>query len=139
MRLNPRRLKRVLRTPQPELNLSMSKSKTQKNWIPEIVYEEGEGQLPFIHVPPGHDDPKLLFIFVSHQTGEFEPGQEGEEIPVLDMNLKQFVDLEVLKQGLDEREYDKVRAVLGLEPLREAAEKGKRISQAVREKIESGE
>jgi hypothetical protein len=117
----------------------MTKNKQPKNWIPEIVYEEGEGQLPFIHVPPGHDDPKLLFIFVSHQTGEFEPGSEGEDVPVLEMDLKQFVDLSTLKGGLTEQEYDRVRAVLGLEPLRQAAEKGKKITQTVREKFSSDE
>jgi hypothetical protein len=117
----------------------MSKNKQPKNWIPEIVYEEGEGQLPFIHVPPGQDDPKLLFIFTSHQTGEFEPGSEGEDVPVLEMDLKQFVDLSALKTGLTEQEYDKVRSVLGLEPLRQAVEKGKKITQTVREKIGSDE
>lgn len=119
--------------------MSMTKNKTPKNWIPEIVYEEGEGQLPFIHVPPGQEDPKLLFIFISHQTGEFEPGSDGEEVPVLEMDLKQFVDLSLLKEGLTEVEYDKVRSVLGLEPLRQAAEKGKKITQAVREKLGADE
>ena len=117
----------------------MSKKNQPKNWIPEIVYEEGEGQLPFIHVPPGQDDPKLLFIFVSHQTGEFEPGSEGEDVPVLEMDLKQFVDLSILKTGLTEPEYDKVRSVLGLEPLRVATAKGEKITQSIREKIGSSE
>jgi hypothetical protein len=117
----------------------MTKSNKPKNWIPEIVYEEGEGQIPFIHVPPDQEDPKLLFIFVAHQTGEFEPGSEGEDVPVVDMDLKQFVDLSLLKTGLNEQEYDKVRGVLGLEPLRQAVEKGKRITQSVREKIGAGE
>jgi hypothetical protein len=117
----------------------MSKKNQPKNWIPEIVYEEGEGQLPFIHVPPDQEDPKLLFIFISHQTGEFEPGSDGEEVPVLEMDLKQFVDLSLLKNGLNEQEYDKVRSVLGLEPLRQAAEKGKKITQAVRENVGSSE
>ena len=115
------------------------KNSKQKNWIPEIVYEEGEGQIPFIHVPPGQDDPKLLFIFIAHQTGEVEPGPEGEEVPVIDMDLKQFVDLSLLKDGLTEQEYDKVRSILGLEPLRQAVEKGKKITQTVREKLGSDE
>lgn len=115
----------------------MSKNSKPKQWIPEIVYEEGEGQLPFIHVPPEHDDPKLLFIFVSRQTGDFEPGPEGEDVPVMEMDLRQFVDLGVLKSGLSELEYDKCRSLLGLEPLRSAAEKGKKITQSVREKIGS--
>ena len=113
----------------------MSKNQKNKNWIPEIVYEEGESQIPFIHVPPNQEDPKLLFIFVAHQTGEVEPGSEGEEVPVIDMDLKQFVDLSLLKNGLSEQEYDKVRSILGLEPLRQAVEKGKKITQSVREKI----
>lgn len=117
----------------------MTKNKTPKNWIPEIVYEEGESQLPFIHVPPDQDDPKMLFIFISHQNGEIEPGPEGEEIPVLEMDLKQFVDLSVLKEGLNETEYDKVRSILGLENLRQAASKGAKITQSIREKFESAE
>jgi len=40
-------------------------SKTTQ-WIPEIVYEEGESQIPIIHVPNSEVDPKLLFIFLSH-------------------------------------------------------------------------
>jgi hypothetical protein len=43
----------------------------------------------------------------------------------------------VLKSGLSEQEYDKVRSVLGLEPLRQAAEKGKKITQSVRDKLGS--
>jgi len=81
----------------------------------------------------------MLFIFVAHQTGEFEPGSEGEDVPVIDMDLKQFVDLGLLKTGLNEQEYDKVRSVLGLEPLRQAVEKGKKITQAVRENVGSNE
>ena len=115
----------------------MNKKKQPKNWIPEIVYEEGEGQLPFIHVPPNQEDPKLLFIFMSHETGEFEPGSDGEEVPVLEMDLKQFVDLGLLKTGLTEQEYDKVRSILNLEPLRVATAKGEKITQSIREKIGS--
>ena len=113
-------------------------SKAIKNWIPEIVYEESEGggsQIPFIHVPPDQEDPKMIFIFISRQTGDFEPGFDGEEVPVINMDLKQFVDLSHLKNGLSEQEYDKVRSILGLEPLRQAVEKGKQITQSIREKI----
>ena len=98
----------------------MSKNNS-KQWIPEIVYEEGEGQLPFIHVPPGEEDPKLLFIFISRQTGEFEPGPEGEDIPVTEMDLRQFVD--------------KCRSLLGLEPLKSAVKKGEAITKNVRDNV----
>lgn len=115
----------------------MKTKNKSSNWIPEIVYEEGEGQLPFIHVPPGQEDPKLLFIFVTHQTGEIEPGLDGEDVPVIEMDLKQYVDLGSIKSGLTEQEYDKVRSILGLEPLRSAAEKGRAITQTVRNNVDS--
>jgi hypothetical protein len=112
----------------------MSK-RNSKQWIPEIVYEEGEGQLPFIHVPNDQEDPKLLFIFLSRQTGEFEPGVDGEEVPVVEMDLRQFVDLTALKEGLTEEEYDKCRSILGLEPVRTAAAKGSAITKNIRSNV----
>lgn len=114
----------------------MNKHNT-KQWVPEIVYEEGEGQLPFIHVPPDQEDPKLLFIFISRPTGEFEPGSEGEEVPVIEMDLRQFVDLSTLKAGLTEEEYDKCRALLGLESLRSASKKGAAITKNIRDNVGS--
>lgn len=113
----------------------MKTKQSPKNWIPEIVYEEGESHIPFIHVPNDEADPKMLFIFVSRQTGEIEPGPEGEDVPVIEMDLRQFVDLSMLKPGLTEQEYDKVRSILGLGPLRQAVEKGKAITSSVREKV----
>ena len=114
----------------------MKIKKQPKNWIPEIVYEEGESHIPFIHVPDDQEDPKMLFIFVSHQTGEIEPGLEGEDVPVIEMDLKQFVDLSLLKTGLTAQEYDKVRSLLGLEALKTATEKGRAITQTVRGNVE---
>jgi hypothetical protein len=55
------------------------------------------------------------------------------------MDLKQFVDLNLLKAGLAEQEFDKVRGILGLEPLRQAIEKGKRITQSVRQNVGSND
>ena len=121
----------------------MTKQKMPSSWIPEILYEENpdglSSNIPFIQVPEGEEMPKILFIFETRETGEFEPGSDGEEVPVLEMDLKQFVDLSLLKSGLTEQEYDKVRSVLGLEPLRQAMEKGKKITQAVRENVGSSE
>ena len=60
----------------------------KKNWVPEICYEDGDptgsltSALPFIPVPPEETMPAFLFIFESKETGEFEPGPEGEELPV---------------------------------------------------------
>jgi len=112
---------------------------TQKNWIPEIMYEDdAEGlssHIPFIMVPAAETMPKILFIFESRETGEFEPGNDGEPIPIIEMELHQYADMQELKKGLTEAEYNKVRSVLGLEPLAQAIVKGKKITENIREKF----
>jgi hypothetical protein len=116
--------------------MSNKTKKSKKAWVPEIFYEnEGSegGNLPFIQVPQEEEMPKLLFIFESRETGEFEPGPRGEELPVTDLLLHQYVDMESLKKNLTEQEYDRVRSVLGLLPLKEATEKGRKITESVRE------
>ena len=112
----------------------MNKKKQPSNWIPEIMYEE-DSQLPFIEVPEGVPDPSVLFIFINRKTGETEPGLEGEEVPVYEMDLRQFADLKLLKEKLTAEEYDKVRFALGLEPLATAVKKGKNITAAVRNNV----
>ena len=112
-----------------------------ENWIPEICYEEVEdgltSHIPFIQVPDGEEMPGMLFVFESRDTGEVEPGPEGEEMPVFEMELHQYANMVALKNNLDESTYDQVRAALGLEPLRQAAEKGKQISARIRDRVES--
>ena len=107
----------------------------QQRWVPEIVYEEGSSQIPYIHVPSGEDDPGILFIFLSRETGSTEPDELGNEVPVIDMDLHQYADMSTLKRELPGDVYDQVRHVLGLLPLKEAAEKGKAITMGVREEI----
>ena len=99
---------------------------TKGNWIPEIMYEdseEGSSPIPFIMVPKDRD------------TGEFEPGLDGEEVPVVQWDLHQYADMMVLKDRLDTDTYDMVRLALGLDPLEDATKKGKGISQKVRENL----
>ena len=71
-------------------------------WIPEIMYEEDpEGissHIPFIMVPGGETMPQLLYIFESRETGEFEPGLSGEEVPVIEWDLHQYADMLALKK-----------------------------------------
>ena len=113
---------------------------SDKYWIPEIVYEEtDEGlttKIPFISVPEEETMPKLLYVFESRETGEIEPGPEGEDLPVTEITLHQYADMEFLKTKLTSIEYDKVRAALGLSPILDAAKKGKEITQNIREKLE---
>tara|TARA_Y100000592_G_scaffold86041_1_gene138837 strand:+ start:1528 stop:1878 length:351 start_codon:yes stop_codon:yes gene_type:complete len=109
------------------------------HWIPEICYEESEegitSNIPFINVPPEEEMPKVVFIFESKDTGEVEPGTDGSDLPVYEMNLHQYADMAILKEGLSPLEYDNVRKVLGLEPLMTAIQKGKKITDSVRKSV----
>jgi hypothetical protein len=105
------------------------------NWIPEVMYEEGSN-LPHIQVPKGETMPGMLFVFSATETGEFEPDEEGNPLPILEMDLHQYADMVTLKNNLDATTYDTVRAALGLEPLASAEEKGRQISQNIRENVE---
>lgn len=110
-------------------------------WIPEIMYEESDegltSNIPFIQVPADETMPGMIFIFESRDTGEFEPGPGGEELPVTDLELHQFCNMSTLKTKLSTHEYDRVRAVLGLEPLKVASQKGTQITQKIRETVSS--
>lgn len=111
------------------------------NWVPEIAYEESEGgvtsSIPFITVPQGEEMPKVLFIFESRDTGEIEPGSKGEDVPVVELELHQYVDMAALKAGLSGPEYDRVRYVLGLQPLAAATAAGRKITESVRKNLKT--
>ena len=97
---------------------------SNSNWVPEIFYEEADesgltSHIPFITPPDDEEMPKMLFIFESRETGEFEPGPDGEDLPVTQLDLHQYADMAILKEGLDVATYDKVRNVLGLQTLAE--------------------
>ena len=73
-----------------------------KQWIPEIMYEETQddgltSHIPFIPVPQDEEMPKLIYVFESRETGEFEPGPNGEDLPVTTMDLHQYADMNTLK------------------------------------------
>tara|TARA_Y100001938_G_C7869413_1_gene319515 strand:- start:74 stop:418 length:345 start_codon:yes stop_codon:yes gene_type:complete len=112
-----------------------------KHWIPEIMYEEADdglsSNIPFILVPHNEEMPKVIFIFESRDTGEYEPNNEGEPVPIMEMDLHQYADMDMLKKGLDEATYDKVRACLGLQPLKVATKAGKKITDNVRKNLKS--
>jgi len=110
------------------------------NWVPEIMYEDtGEdgltSHIPFIPVPEDEEMPKLVYIFESRETGEFEPGPEGEELPVTEMELHQYADMAMLKKGLDTITYDRVRSALGLEPMETAVDKGRDVTNKIRQRL----
>ena len=110
-----------------------------KNWVPEIMYEESEdgitSKIPFIMVPHDESMPKQLFIFESKKTGEYEPGMEGEMLPIYDMELYQYANMNYLKNNLNSDIYDKVREALGLKPMKVAVESGRKITEKIRQNI----
>ena len=109
------------------------------SWYPEICYEESEegvtSKIPFIPVPIGEEMPVMLFVFQSKETGEFEPGFDGEALPVTELDLHQYADMAQLKSGLSEDLYDQVRMCLGLEPLRQSAVKGMQLTDKIRNNL----
>lgn len=108
-------------------------------WFPELMYEDDENsqtfKIPFIMVPNDEEMPKILFVFESRETGEFEPGSDGEEVPVVQWDLHQYADMAVLKENLDIEIFDTVRRALGLEPVKSAAKKGQEITSNIRSKL----
>ena len=84
----------------------MNSTSRGKYWVPEIMYEDSgdnslgalSSNIPFIPVPTGEKMPPILFIFESRDTGETEPGADGEDSPVFEMDLHQYADMGVLKK-----------------------------------------
>lgn len=113
--------------------------RSNDRWIPEICYEDtGEGEtshIPFIPIPENQEMPKILFIFSSRETGEFEPGNDGEEVPVVELDLHQYADMNTLRDRLPPLLYNNIRLALGLESLDTATEKGKEITDSIRRKF----
>ena len=117
----------------------MSTEEINARWVPEICYEDDDdgltSKIPFIEVPKNERMPSILFIFEARETGEFEPGPSGEAMPIVDLDLHQFADMNALKEGLTRGMYDCVRIALGLEPLSEAVPKGLEITERVRNNV----
>ena len=111
----------------------------QKNWIPEIYYEEDQdgltSHIPFISVPTEQEMPKVLFMFESRETGEEEVSPNRDPMPIVDLDLHQYANMNTLRDNLPTNIYDTVRQALGLEPLASAVEKGKKITDNVRTKV----
>tara|TARA_B100000287_G_C20415742_1_gene695455 strand:+ start:359 stop:748 length:390 start_codon:yes stop_codon:yes gene_type:complete len=109
------------------------------DWYPEIMYEEQDdgvsSKIPFVMVPSDKQMPELLYIFESRETGEFEPGLDGEPLPILEMDLHQYADMLILKQKLSQETYDEVRIALGLQPMEEAVREGRKITNNIRDNL----
>ena len=96
----------------------------------EISYQE-DSQIPFVEVPVGEKMPSTLFMWSFSQTGEFEPGPAGEDVPICDADLHIYFNYGVAKEVLGLEILDKIRVAFGLESLEKATEKGKKITENV--------
>ena len=109
-------------------------------WVPEIVYEEYEGTgltdgLPFITVPQDKEMPGILFFLGTSETGEFEPDENGDPQPIVEVEVYQYACMKYLEDALSDEEYDRVRKAVGLQPKLEAREAGAAKSKEMLEDI----
>ena len=106
--------------------------------IPVLLYEESfdgswESALPYIEVPVDEEMPTALFVQEYRLTGETEPDSEGEECPIYDGYIHQYVNMSTLKDKLDGKTFDKIRVALGMLPLAQARKKGAKVLEKVYE------
>lgn len=94
-------------------------------WLPEIYYEEdAEGLtkgLPFVKIPEDKVMPSSVFI-----CGLTDIDEEQKELTV-----HQFINMSYLKDNVDTDTLNKVRTALGLLPLENAIEEGKKINEKI--------
>ena len=108
-------------------------SNEKRMWVPEIVYEEYEGTgltdgLAFINIPKDKEMPGILFFLGTQETGEFEPDENGDPQPIVEVEVFQFACMKYLESELSPEDYDKVRIALGLESKMTARKKGLKTS-----------
>jgi hypothetical protein len=113
----------------------------EKYELPEICYDEpvpGQpaNQFPFILVKSGKKMPPVIFIEERRETGETEPGPNGEPVEIVDSLMHKFVDMEVLKEKLPPHLNNIVRTTLGMKPLEEATVSGQAILDKVMAAVE---
>ena len=113
--------------------------KAKKNWIPSIEYESDEtgevSDLPFINVPMEQQMPSLLWFWEHRETGEFEIGPKGKELPIVERDLHQYVDMKKLYSFLSPESYDRFRITLGLKPLKQAVTEGQKVTSNIKQNI----
>ena len=109
------------------------KNKTdEKHELPEICYDEPvqdqkPNPFPFVCVKKGKTMPSVLFIEERKETGEFEVGEQGLPVEIVDCQMRKFVDIELLKERLPADLNDTVRIALGMKPLKQAQALGQKI------------
>ena len=89
--------------------------------VPVLYYNEpedgtepsGVDLFPYIDVQQNEEFPKALFVQEWRETGEFEITNEGK-MPIVERDIKLFINADTLKTVLDEEQFFKVREAAGL-------------------------
>jgi hypothetical protein len=101
-------------------------------WMPEIYYEESNSGittgLPFIKVPEDKSMPGCLFMC---EVRDLKSEEVEKEIAI-----HSYANMTLLKNKLNDKEYDNVRKVLGLLPLKKATKKGEKINKKINKSID---
>ncbi|HNC55835.1 MAG TPA: hypothetical protein PLP33_10360 [Leptospiraceae bacterium] len=114
--------------------------KAKRKTIPELLYQsDSKGKvinpIPYIETDKTDPMPVMLFVEEVYNTGEVEVGDDGNPSPIYEFEMHQFLNMRVLKDVLNSKQYDKVRVALGMETMQKAKEKGEKIINAVESAI----
>jgi hypothetical protein len=119
----------------------LKKKLASKEWIPEILYEEDENgkqeTIPLIEVPENNKMPYALRVWEQHRTGRYEPGDQGQEVEVVERDLHLYIDMHFMKEKLAPEDLDKIRVAMGMKPLKEAQIAGAAITEQVKKNVEA--
>lgn len=104
--------------------------------IPIIYYVEskpGEPVNPIPYIEVGLDEtmPKVLFIQEYRETKEYEVDPAHGSVPVVDMFMHKYVDMEHVQKAMSPSQFDKLRIKLGMLPLKEARKRGRSVYDKV--------
>lgn len=114
----------------------MSKPKFK---YPVIMYEESEdgppNPIPYIITKENDPMPPLLFIEEVFETGEHEPGAEGNPEPIVEYTMHQFINTKVIEEKLGSKDFDKFRVKMGMKPKDKAVKDGEKLLKKVEEKL----
>lgn len=115
--------------------------KAKRKTIPELLYQtDMKGNvinpIPYIETTDDDQMPVMLFIEEVYNTGELEPGDDGEPAPIIESEFHQYLNMKAVKAVLSAKQFDAVRKALGMETEKEAKRKGEEIIKKIEKNIE---
>jgi hypothetical protein len=115
--------------------------KAKRKTIPELLYQtDMKGNvinpIPYIETTDDDQMPVMLFIEEVYNTGELEPGDDGEPAPIIESEFHQYLNMKAVKAILSAKQFDAIRKALGMETEKEAKRKGEEIIKKIEKNIE---